>query len=81
MNIVRNELVLYLAAILVLVGELRSKFFCFILSPVQKFLQSIGIKATIPIIAGVLFVPFSLWGFVFLDWLEEYQELQGMINF
>ena len=71
---------LRVGTLLVLAGEYGSKFFCFVLSPIQNFLRSIGIKATIPVIAGILIIPIGLAGIEFTQWLEEYRRIQRIRN-
>ena len=71
---------LRIGTLLVLAGERGANFFCFVLSPIQNFLRSIGIKVTIPVIAGILVIPIGLVGLEFVEWWEEYRRLQRIRN-
>ena len=62
---------LCIGTFLVIIGKNGAKFFSFILSPIKNFLRSIGVKATIPIIAGILVIPIGLAA---IEYLEQYAE-------
>lgn len=67
---VRVELIRYstiAAMVFTLIGPTIGKAFTFILSPLQRYLQSIGLKFDIPVIAGIIgfIIGFILFIFIY----------------
>lgn len=63
---------LTIGTFLIITGKYGVEAFSFILSPVKKFLKSIGLNIPLPIIAGISLIPIFLIGFECFDLLREY---------
>ena len=63
---------LTIGTFLIITGKYGVEAFSFILSPVKKFLKSIGLNIPLPIIAGISLIPIFIIGFECYDLLREY---------
>ena len=63
---------LTIGTFLIITGKYGIEAFTFVLSPIKKFLKSIGLNIPLPIIAGISLIPIFIIGFECFDLLRKY---------